>query len=395
MKKSFFLSLTFLVCFLQISTTFGQTGTVGNPFTELGQARGVTSAGIYYFNLGGVTFNTHVDVNGYVQIAIDFGNGAGQLPQETSLSLGSRGILNSTALASLTSTSHVRLTLNTGALNAVSTNPTIISRVQTNFPLHRGGNDNAINNSWSGTGSNYITTNAGGCNSSISNLHQSIIHVCGNTGGMHWIPNSSNQRLIHSAGNIASGNYFQLWVTDANYILPIDLMNFKTILKDERLVELSWQTSSETNNDYFTIEKSKDGTKWIEFQKVDGAGSSSQVNSYGAIDHDPLPGNSYYRLKQTDFNGDYTYSKVASVFNNYRSSEIYIYPNPTSNYINLQGNYLESGSIKIYNVQGDEVTEHIPILSQGDSKFILDFSNLFPGIYSIITQSSSHRIYKQ
>ena len=58
-----------------------QTGTIGSPFTSLDQAASVTVAGTYFFDFGGNTFDTHVDANGYVQIAIDFGNGTGNLPQ--------------------------------------------------------------------------------------------------------------------------------------------------------------------------------------------------------------------------------------------------------------------------------------------------------------------------
>ena len=64
------------------------------PITSLHQAAGITSEGIYCFEIGGNIFRTHVDANGYVLVAIDFGNGVGALPQQLDLNTTNRGILN-------------------------------------------------------------------------------------------------------------------------------------------------------------------------------------------------------------------------------------------------------------------------------------------------------------
>ena len=84
--------------------------------------------------------------------------------------------------------------------------------------------------------------------------------------------------------------------------LPIELLSFNAVLEN-RIVKLTWKTASETNNDFFTLEKSKDGISWESFKTVDGAGSSSSILNYEDYDQNPYSGVSYYRLKQTDFNG--------------------------------------------------------------------------------------------
>ncbi len=185
-------------------------------FPSLGYARNVTVAGIYYFNIGGQSFSTYVDANGYVQVAIDFGNGTGNLPQGSALSQSARGILTPAILATLTETETVRISHSGGQLDVTTTQSTILSRVLSNNVLHAGAPNNGSNNTWTGTNASYITTDAS-CNSSAgTGLHQNIIHICGNTSGMHWIPSSSLQRLNYNLGEIGNTESLNLWVRAAS-----------------------------------------------------------------------------------------------------------------------------------------------------------------------------------
>ncbi|HKK39552.1 MAG TPA: T9SS type A sorting domain-containing protein, partial [Cryomorphaceae bacterium] len=85
-------------------------------------------------------------------------------------------------------------------------------------------------------------------------------------------------------------------------ILPITLLSFQASAKDIT-VQTSWITASEINNDFFTIERSKDGRFWEKVGTLDGAGDSHTELSYSFTDDRPYAGISYYRLKQTDFDG--------------------------------------------------------------------------------------------
>jgi hypothetical protein len=84
--------------------------------------------------------------------------------------------------------------------------------------------------------------------------------------------------------------------------LPIELLSFEAKSADNA-VDLSWTTATEINNDYFTIEKSKSGFDFFEVCRVDGAGNSISPIYYEFSDKDPLDGISYYRLRQTDYDG--------------------------------------------------------------------------------------------
>lgn len=89
-------------------------------------------------------------------------------------------------------------------------------------------------------------------------------------------------------------------------ILPIELLSFSGV-KVENSNELKWTCASEINNDFFTIERSSDGILYTEIGVVDGAGTSSSITNYTFYDHNPPKTINYYRLKQTDFNGQTEY----------------------------------------------------------------------------------------
>jgi hypothetical protein len=109
--------------------------------------------------------------------------------------------------------------------------------------------------------------------------------------------------------------------------LPIELISF-TAIAAKNQVNLSWITASEKNNDYFTIERTVDGLTYEEIARVQGQGNSSIKTSYEYTDTRPLSGVSYYRLRQTDFNGETEIFKVNSV--NIQKEELVsnVFPNP-------------------------------------------------------------------
>jgi len=119
--------------------------------------------------------------------------------------------------------------------------------------------------------------------------------------------------------------------------LPIELISFTTAVEQNKLVVLNWTTTSEINNDYFTIERSVDAHKWSPVSTVKGAGNSSVVLNYKAIDEIPFNGTFYYRLKQTDFNNEFSYSGIETVtISKELNIKINSYPNPVSEYVTIE-----------------------------------------------------------
>ncbi|TAL58183.1 MAG: T9SS type A sorting domain-containing protein [Bacteroidetes bacterium] len=85
-------------------------------------------------------------------------------------------------------------------------------------------------------------------------------------------------------------------------ILPVELLTF-SVQCDNRKVMVKWSTATELNNDFFTVERSSDALNYLPIGTVNGSGNSSVIQDYSFTDADPLNGTSYYRLKQTDFDG--------------------------------------------------------------------------------------------
>lgn len=110
--------------------------------------------------------------------------------------------------------------------------------------------------------------------------------------------------------------------------LPIELLSFTAHVNGSK-VDIHWVTASEINNDYFTIERSRDLQKWELLINVEGAGNSSQILNYFDSDYSPYSGLSYYRLKQTDFDGNYTYSNIVPVkYEDNAQGNLSLFPNP-------------------------------------------------------------------
>lgn len=175
--------------------------------------------------------------------------------------------------------------------------------------------------------------------------------------------------------------------------LPIQMTEF-TATPENQTVLLDWTTSSEMNNDYFTVQRSRDALSWNSIMTVEGAGNTSETTHYNQIDYNPYPGTSYYRIKQTDFDGESSYSHVETVnFGLPDDVELIIYPNPTTNEIILSGSAQELSTVKIYNLVGQEITADLIENESVRKRF--DVSNLSPGVYLIHTESVITRIVKQ
>jgi len=124
--------------------------------------------------------------------------------------------------------------------------------------------------------------------------------------------------------------YFTLGSFEFN-ALPITLTHFDARPINEQQVKVEWATAEEIGNSFFSVERSSDGTNFTTIAQMDGAGNSNEFREYSYIDYDPLPGQSYYRLKQTDFNGNFSYSALARVFiNDLKGENTSLYPNPVS-----------------------------------------------------------------
>ncbi len=160
--------------------------------------------------------------------------------------------------------------------------------------------------------------------------------------------------------------------------LPIELISFNTKLSGS-VVKIDWATATELNNDFFTIERSEDGINWSVMDEVDGAGDAHVRLDYQYIDYDPIPGISYYRLKQTDFDGQFEYFDPSVIF--YEPNNMFrIFPNPVQDQLNITtSSELQDARIFIKNLNGQLEQADELILSSHQAQ--LQFGHLAPGVY--------------
>ena len=182
--------------------------------------------------------------------------------------------------------------------------------------------------------------------------------------------------------------------------LPVTLISFEATANEGK-VDLKWITASEINNDFFTIERSSDAKKWEEIITTNGAGNSSQMLEYFETDFEPLKGVSYYRLKQTDFNGQNQYFNIVPVHleNNNSEGNMNLFPNPINagKNINIEFNDIIETEILLVlrDIRGREFYSKM-IVDIQNGKLIgvpIDFK-IPSGVY-LITASSENKIYSQ
>lgn len=175
--------------------------------------------------------------------------------------------------------------------------------------------------------------------------------------------------------------------------LPITLTSFE-VYSNQNRVNLKWVTSSEENNDYFSIERSKDGVSYESIGTVSGAGNSNSVLTYEFTDENPLFGISYYRLTQTDFDGA---SETFTPKSIYRSNvnDLVIQPNPVQRGSKLsvytgaaEGENVE---LSIFTASGiNIITKQIASSTEIDIQ-----SDLEPGLYVVKVKSGTNQLVKR
>jgi len=162
--------------------------------------------------------------------------------------------------------------------------------------------------------------------------------------------------------------------------LPIELLRFTAGADGDR-VRLEWATASERENDYFTVLRSRDGLRFEEVFQVDGAGNSSVSIGYEAFDTRPYSGISFYKLRQTDTNG--TMKESGAVQVRFMGSRIapFVYPNPATNVLYLDGLDESAAEVTILDAAG-RVVGYFP---KGDDseRMELPLAGLPEGSYTL------------
>lgn len=212
-----------------------------------------------------------------------------------------------------------------------------------------------------------------------------LSHANTNSASMEYAPfatviGSSFARSVDGGAALVLDPTPTIGATNATFVscpLPVELISFEAHLNN-RQVELTWQTASEHNNDYFSVERSHDGTSWETIENLQGAGNSTSLLSYQTYDFYPYRGIGYYRLKQVDYDGKYSYSEIRSVYN---TDELMVLPNPSTGVFGIGGMPKhQENKILVLDITGKILEQH----SMEEESFQLDLTQRNTGIYFVI-----------
>lgn len=220
------------------------------------------------------------------------------------------------------------------------------------------------------------------CNSGIQTVGSGQITANGYTG------NSENIEICNSVvsqanhGAVTSPTSFGTPLSP----LPITLVAFNAQQKNNSIF-VTWATSIEINNDFFTLETSKDGENFKAIKIVRGAGFSNDILHYSFLHEKPFTGINYYRLKQTDFDGTYTYSDIIAANVKSIENKFSVSPNPVSNkQFTISGlNQDENYNISLCDLRG-RIIKSIQTEKANEVKLQFD-SELSNGYYFVVVQS--------
>ena len=180
--------------------------------------------------------------------------------------------------------------------------------------------------------------------------------------------------------------------------LPIELASFKAEATD-KTVELEWLVLSEIDNDFMAIERSADGKHFTELGAIKGRGDSEEAYQYQFTDQAPMIGQSYYRIRQVDFDGTINYSELKAVVWKNKDLNIRVYPTYTAGQITVEmlQAIAPDAELQIFTATGQIVNDLN--LSTENSSQNIDLSDLSPGMYFLKFQLDNRlqtiKIFKQ
>ncbi|MFH0895488.1 MAG: T9SS type A sorting domain-containing protein [Bacteroidota bacterium] len=189
-----------------------------------------------------------------------------------------------------------------------------------------------------------------------------------------------------------AGAVFRPWlVVDYTLPLPVELLSFSGECSAEGNL-ITWSTATETNNDYFTIEKSSDMSNWSELTTIAGTGNSTVVNNYQVIDPNPSE-IMYYRLNQTDYNGStktYNTIVVKCGSGSEQSYEILsiLYDQQSEFSVTYTSEINTSSRAMLYDATGRLIAEKKETSAEGVNQMKLDVSDLATGLYMFVFESN-------
>ena len=202
-------------------------------------------------------------------------------------------------------------------------------------------------------------------------------------------------QMIFSAAPVGAATTYidNVYFTNAA-VLPISLSTF-TANANKNTVALNWSTLNESNNKGFSIERSTDGLHFTSLGFVNGKGNSTAKTNYASTDNTPVIGINYYRLKQMDLDGRFTYSPIATVkFSKTDLLGFSFFPNPATDVLKINIGLIENenATIKLVNNLGQTIISQNIRKSNSASVINFNISNIASGNYYLELKDGANKI---
>jgi hypothetical protein len=226
-----------------------------------------------------------------------------------------------------------------------------------------------------------------------------IVRRSESTGGWVALNTTLTSGLLVATGLTSYGDFGVASSSSVN-TLPVKWLTFNATKIDKNNIQLAWSTASETNNNGFEIERSYDAKNFNNIGYVKGAGTSNKLNNYSFIDANANDFDVYYRLKQIDFDGNFSYSNIVKISNtdNGTFDVVNVQPNPFDNELNIRINAISDKNIQvlIYDSKGALVSERNVNAILGLNTINIDNAHILPkGFYVLkVTQGGITKAIK-
>ena len=203
-----------------------------------------------------------------------------------------------------------------------------------------------------------------------------LINVRGTAMGSGTITFNVSTTTPVTTENLNATNDNQSAAFNTSMVLPVNLKSFDASINN-CVSNLNWQSTSEDNLKNYLLEYSYDGNTYIGFYEVNAKGNNSTYNT----NHTPAKGKVFYRLKMIDFDGKYEYSKIIPLNIICNKSWAVVYPNPTTQIINVNISTLNKlpTTVVLYDAVGKKILSQL--LQNGTNK--IDVSKIALGIYTV------------
>jgi hypothetical protein len=188
--------------------------------------------------------------------------------------------------------------------------------------------------------------------------------------------------MIERAFNVIANQTLNIEEGTFDQSLPLEWQSF-TAVPVGKEVQLDWSTSQERGTSHFMIERSADLVSWTGIGR-ETARNESVSSDYRAFDESPLAGTSYYRIKQVDVDGAFTYSVIATV--SFETTGFSVFPNPAGDWVNVR----HTNNTTLYSIEsidGKVIRQPAPAVNAR-----LSLAGLAPGVYLIRSGEEIRRV---